>query len=154
MKYLIWFEKNNKIIRIRFTRFFNSSLQLCKVPSVFKHLTMIPAPKKLNVTDVSLRHPWSYSPSIDWCWASWETPQGSLWAFGLQCKQVSSWCNRHGNDYILQNVTLWFVSFPLPLTPSSQTFCPQNSHSSLYSSPSASGSPTSKSRNNRSEFTQ
>ena len=40
-----------------FTHIFNQSLELCEVPSYFKHLTIIPVPKKPFVTGLSDNRP-------------------------------------------------------------------------------------------------
>ncbi len=86
-----------------FTKIFNRSLELCEVPSCFKHSTLIHIPKKPQIIGLNDYRPVALNSVV---MKSFEKPSGSpeghYWTLVgsssvcLQSKQVCGRCSQHG----------------------------------------------------------
>ncbi len=68
-----------------FTKIFNRSLELCKVPSCFKCSTMIPIPNKPKITGLN-----DYRPVVQRLW-SWKCGHEIIWKTGFGLSEGLHW---------------------------------------------------------------
>ncbi len=83
-----------------FTQIFNRSLELCEVPSCFKHSTIIPVPQKPKITGLNDHRPVALTfvamKSFERLVLAYLKDSTGPPADCLQSKQVCGWCSQHG----------------------------------------------------------